>query len=130
MLGRDLQEWEEYDSRLLDDTPFAPGAPANRRSEAEYQQAPGALEGPFLLANAGEIAGEMERGGRMSRPRPPRARAGRGGMTPPGCNCNCGDSTSDPASVETGEYSESEGLEALDRQESLVEEAIGEAWRA
>lgn len=64
MLDRDLEETQEYDARLLDDSPFAQGAMAARGSGSEPTRSsvkpPGPLEGPFLLESIGEEAGAQE----------------------------------------------------------------------
>jgi hypothetical protein len=56
MLERDLQEWEEYDARLLDDSPFASGATTVKGFAHDLPRAsvrpPDVLEGPFLLESA------------------------------------------------------------------------------
>jgi len=59
-----LQEWEEYDPRLLDDTQVRQSTLATPRLASQFPQAshetPGASEGPFQLGNAGETQAEME----------------------------------------------------------------------
>jgi hypothetical protein len=59
-----LQEWEEYDARLLDDTQVRQSTLATPRLASQFPQAspetPGASEGPFQLGNAGETQAEME----------------------------------------------------------------------
>lgn len=59
MLDGNLQEWEEYDARLLNDGPTMQGTPATRRSET-FVESLGVLESPFLLGNVDEIANETE----------------------------------------------------------------------
>jgi lysozyme len=150
MLERDLQEWEEYDARLSDDSPVALRTLAAQRSGDEFRQTsdetPSALESPFLLGNAGEMEAETEgmageRAGRRSAHRAPRFRTP-GSRTPkfrtpgfrtgyagpaPGGDCDCGDPDSDPDSADTGEYGESEGLEALETEALESEELETEA---
>ena len=122
MLERDLQEWEEYDARLLDDAPAAQGAPATQRSELPHIsiETRVASESPFLLGNAGETEAEMEgmEWERYRRSAHPRAqhRTGRPAPPrPPDCNCDGDGSTDDPV-PDTGEYSESEGLEETETE--------------
>jgi hypothetical protein len=59
MLERDVQEWEEYDARLLDGAPFAPGALETERTGRRFRptrfDAPDDLDSPFLVGDAGEI---------------------------------------------------------------------------
>jgi LAS superfamily LD-carboxypeptidase LdcB len=63
MSDGNLQEWEEYDARMLEDSPVGRGTLPNQQSGREFLQglveSPGNLEGPFLLSNPGEIASEM-----------------------------------------------------------------------
>ena len=126
MLDRDLQEFEEYDARLLDVAPFTQGTGATLRSANESRQPsfePGtASEGPFLLDKESEITTETggmawERGGRTSAHRRPKLRTGRSAaLRSPGCNCDCDGSTDDPVSGDADEYSESEGLEEMETE--------------
>src|SRR5215470_8067051 len=56
MSEKDLQEWEEFDSRL-DEGPFtAATSEIQSSAESEHEQLPGALESPFLSGESGESA--------------------------------------------------------------------------
>jgi hypothetical protein len=63
MSDENLQEWGEYDARMLEDSRVGRGTLPNQRSGRKFLQSlvdsPGNLEGPFLLSNAGEIAAEI-----------------------------------------------------------------------
>ena len=135
MIERDLQEWEEYDARILEDTPIVQRTGALRRPSDETG---GALESPFLLASGSEIVPETEgmageRGGRRSAPRTPRFRTQRsrkpgfrGGYSGPPLDddSDSGDSAGDP-SADAGEFGESEqeAFEAME-SEALESEAM------
>jgi hypothetical protein len=116
MIERDLQEWEEYDARLLEDDPGS--APATQRSEFPRNpvETGAASESPFLLGNTGEIEAETEgivweRSGRTSAHGRPKLRTGRPAQPRlPSCNCDGDASTDDPVAVDTGASSESEGF--------------------
>jgi hypothetical protein len=62
MIEENLQEWEEYDARLLDDTQAGQGTVPTPRLPSQFPQAslktPGASAGPFQLGNAGETQAE------------------------------------------------------------------------
>jgi len=143
MIERDLQEWEEYDARLLDDAPAAQGAGAAQRSGRESLQAPleraGEFESPFLLGNAGQMEAETEgmeweRSSRTSSPRRPKFRIARTAPPQsPRCSCACGGSTDDSACSDADEYGGAVGMgeqeprapNGASSQESLVDDADG-----
>jgi outer membrane protein OmpA-like peptidoglycan-associated protein len=64
MIEENLQEWEEYDSRLLDDSPALESPLTERRLANEFPQTPvtegGVPRSPFLLSNAPKTAAETE----------------------------------------------------------------------
>jgi outer membrane protein OmpA-like peptidoglycan-associated protein len=120
MSDENLQEWEEYDSRLLHDTPVtrvAPESETGMRLQPTSAVGSGDLDSPFLLANACEVETESEimegeRQGRRSFHRPPRPRPPRRTAVPSGysCNCDSADDTAaaDAAAPDDGQSSESE----------------------
>ena len=79
------------------------------------------FESPFMLAKVNESEAEMasmewERG-RRSAPHRPHFRPRRPVPPPPvGGDCDCGDSATDPASPDAGEYGEIESFEALETE--------------
>jgi len=85
MLERDMQEREEYDSRLAEDSPFARSAPRRDRPESEYQETQEAFETPFV--------------------------SGAGGKRDCGCGCR---PVSEALSSETGTLGKAEALEAME----------------
>lgn len=144
MLDGNIQEWEAYDARLLDDTPVARNTLANRQSESELPQIPvrisNALEGPFILNNASEIVTEMEGSTLGTVPTAEsetssHLSAGEGEL--PRHNFGYGDTTDAPLSTEAESYGRTDSLEQLESEsapqgaleEHFVEEADGEAGR-
>jgi hypothetical protein len=110
MSDGNLQEWEEYDARMPDDSPVAGGTLATQRSKSEFRHAPierpAALEGPFLLGNAGELASETEgiaweTAGSPSVGTSPQFRTEETEVATHNSGCGCGRSTSFPGFSET-----------------------------
>ena len=58
-MEKHLQEWEEYDARLLDDSSTPGSSPASHATGRHSQEAG---EGPFLLSSSHEAATETETG--------------------------------------------------------------------
>jgi hypothetical protein len=105
MSDENVQEWEEYDARLLDDTPLAPRPPATQRSESEFLRTSlETLETPFLVGNAADIKGlDLE--------------PARSAIAPP----------REVSEFET--QTKAEALLGTESQESMVNEAEGKARR-
>jgi hypothetical protein len=109
MSDENLQEWEEYDARMLDDSPVVGGTRATQRSKSEFRHAPiespAVLEGPFLLGNAGELASEAEgiaweTAGSPSVGASPQFRTEETELATHNGGCGCGRSTGFPGSSE------------------------------
>jgi len=120
MLERDLQEWEEYDAQLPDDSPVALRTLPAQRFGGEFRQAPhetpAALESPFLLGSTGEVTTETEWEHRRSALRRPNFRTAGPAPPPQDSDCDCGDSTGEPAAAEADESTESEGSQELEME--------------
>jgi hypothetical protein len=110
MSDENLQEWEEYDARMPDDSPFVGGTRATQRSKSEFRHAPieslAVLEGPFLLGNTGELASEAEgiaweTAGSPSFGASPQFRTEEAELPTHYSGCGCSRSTGFPVSSET-----------------------------
>jgi outer membrane protein OmpA-like peptidoglycan-associated protein len=113
MLGTGVQEWEEYDARLME---FPTEA---EQSATQLPRSQDELEGPFLLETGeteAETEGfEAERTRRSGHPRPPRSRPRRPAPPQAAGDSDWDDTTADlppePVAADSGEYSETESLE-------------------
>ena len=60
MLERDVQEWEEYDARLLGEAPFTPGPQETERTGRRFHRAgfdaSDDVDSPFLIGDSSETA--------------------------------------------------------------------------
>ncbi len=122
MLDESLQEWEEYDARLLEDTPLARPARAELPSPRDIRRTsgdhPASLDGPFLLSHGSEAVAEMESSAKnpvASKPAQfpftPKQGGPKHPPAPSGCGCAGSDS---PVSGETETLGETEGLEEME----------------
>jgi hypothetical protein len=102
MSDENLQEWEECDARMLDDSTVIRAAPAAQQPT---------LEGPFLLSNHGEIATETENLFGLERIRAAQDEV-------------------ESAMSGFGRQTWTETLNEANKQESLVDEVSGKSWRA
>ncbi len=95
MMDKNLQEWEEYDARLIEDSPFTRSTRAETRSEYEFPHASlesaGEFESPFLTREMEGVSTEAEAV-------PVRQRSGGD------CGCGCGKTASSMASNEYDSY--------------------------
>ena len=110
MLERDVQEWEEYDARLLEETQPAVSSFEASRSAVRFRPASagsiGDLDSPFLFGRETEAGIERIEGERYrarTSHRSPSFRSG-GGARPGGCNCDCGASATDSVSTDAGPF--------------------------
>jgi Putative amidase domain len=104
---------------VLEDAPVGKGTLATRRSGSDFLktsfETPGALEGPFLLGKAGEIASEMEGSTHVSASAESSSHLRTAGaeLPPHAHGCGCEGMTSDFALIEKEIYPQSEALEKL-----------------
>ena len=134
MLDEHLLEWEEYDARLLDDTPLATPARSGLPSPRDIQRTSGehraSFDGPFLLSHGSEALAEMESSAKppvASKPAQFPTPSKPGGPKHPPVPSGCGCADSGGISGETEMATEAENLEEMElesRSKGALEEQL------